>query len=146
MKKDWKIITEDDNISLHDHMVSSFDFGKDILLRFEDGFDVTKNHSCNETMRHKQTGAAAVVLHNAVYIKGVKFLPDNKEQNVAQEELGTIELEVLEFSFCKEKRKVEIFGEAWDECWLCRLEFTADKVSYCWDDFVDDAWFQDWEK
>ncbi len=146
MKEDWKVITEDDNISLHDHSVSSFDFGNDILLLFEDGFDVTKEHSCNETKRHKQTGASAVILHDAVYVKGIKFLPGNKEKEVALEEVNLIDLEVLDFSFCKENQEVKIFGEAGDECLCCELTFKADRISYCWDDFVDDAWFQDWPK
>lgn len=146
MSKDWKVITEDDNISLHDHSVSSFDFGNDILLLFEDGFDVTKEHSCNETMRHKQTGVSAVILHDAAYVKGIKFLPGNKEKEVALEELNLIDLEVLDFSFCKEKQEVKILGDAWEERLYCELTFKANSVSYCWDDFVDDAWFQDWPK
>lgn len=145
-KMDWKIVTEDDHISLHDHSISDIHLGTDIILLFDDGFDVTRDNIKNKTGRHKRTGSASVILHNGIYMRGIKFWPNEAEKNVNKEELSNIDLEVLEFSFDSDKGKVEIFGDAWDECLLCELEFKASEVSYCWNEFVDDAWFQDWDK
>lgn len=145
-KIDWKIVTEDDQISLHDHSISDIHFGMDIILLFDDGFDVTRNNIKNKTGRHKRTGSASVILHNGIYMRGTKFLSNDTEKNVYKEEVSNIDLEVLEFSFDRDNGKVEIFGDAWDECLFCKLEFKASEVSYCWNEFVDDAWFQDWDK
>lgn len=41
---------------------------------------------------------------------------------------------------------MEIFGNEGDENLFCGLEFKTDKVSYCWNEFVEDAWFQDLDK
>ena len=145
-KMNWKIITEDNQVSLHDHTISDVYWGNDIILLFDDGFDVTKENVRNKTGRHKQTGVASVILHNAIYMSGIKFLSNDAEKNVNKEEVADIDLEVLEFSFDSNNGKVEILGDAWDECLFCKLEFKASKVSYCWNEFVDDAWFQDWAK
>lgn len=142
-KMDWKIVTEDDQISLHDHSISDIHFGTDIILLFDDGFDVTRNNTENKTGRHKRTGSASVILHNGIYMQGIKFLLNDAEKNVNKEEVSNIDPEVLEFSFDSDNGKIEIIGDAWDECLLCKLEFKASKVSYCWNEFVDDAWFQD---
>lgn len=141
----WKISTDDDNISLHDCLISKASVGKDIILFFDDGFDVTSKNICNETGRHKRTGTAAVILHNAIYEKGVKFLPENKEKEIAISEIFGIDFEVLDFYFDNETGIVEISGDAWDESVFCKLKFRAGKISYCWNEFVEDAWFQDWE-
>ena len=138
----WKFKTVDDNISLHDHLISDVDIGKDIILFFDDGFDVTKDNICNQTGCHKRTGRSAVVLHDARYIGGVKFLNEASEKEIAIEELKNIDFEVLEFKYMA--GKVEIYGDAWDECLFSKLEFICNKVSYCWNEFIDDAWFQDW--
>lgn len=142
----WKFKTEDNNISLHDHLISSMSIGKDIVLIFDDGFDVTKENIYNQTGCHKRTGSSAVILHDAIYVKGVKFLTEASETNIAIEELGNIDFEVLEFCYDSITKKVEICGDAWDECLFSKLEFTCNKVSYCWNEFVDNAWFQDWNK
>lgn len=139
----WKVKTEDNDISLHDHVISDVHFGNDITLLFEDGFDVKKENVCNKMGRHKITGSAAMILHNAGYMRGVKYLPENLEKTVEIEELVKIDFEVLDFSFDHETGKAEFVGNAWDESVFCKLEFKADKVSYCWNEFVDDAWFQE---
>lgn len=79
-KMDWKIITEDNQVSLHDHTISDVYWGTDIILLFEDGFDVTKENIKNKTGRHKQTGSASVILHNAIYLSGIKFLSNDAEK------------------------------------------------------------------
>lgn len=62
------------------------------------------------------------------------------------EELSRIDLEILEFSFDDQTGMVKIAGDAWDGCIFCVLKFRAAKVSYCWNEFFDDAWFQDGDK
>ena len=142
----WKVITEDTEISLHDHVITDVEIGKDIILYFEDGFDVTRENACNNTGRHKLTGNAAVVLQNATFIEVIKYLADNAEKRVALEELRDLEFEMLKFTEDNEKQEVVIFGDAWDECAFSKLVFWASGVLYCWNEFVDDAWFQDWAK
>ena len=139
----WRIMTEDNHVSLHDHLISDIHIGNDITLYFDNGFDVKKENLCNKSGRHKRTGRSAVVLHDAVFMKGIKFLPEEIDKKMDIAELVNIDLEVLEFSFDHNIGKIEIFGDAWDECLFCKLEFKANKVSYCWNVFVDDAWFQD---
>lgn len=141
----WKVITEDTKSSLHDHVITDVEIGKDIVLYFEDGFDVTKDNACNNTGRHKLTGNAAVILQNATFIEGIKYLANNAEKRVIVEELKELEFEVLEFIADEERKEVVIFGDAWDESVFSKLVFRASKVFYCWNEFVDDAWFQDWK-
>lgn len=127
----WKIISEDTEISLHDHVITAVEIGKDIILYFEDGYDVTRENTCNNTGRHKLTGSAAVVLQNATFIEGFKYLADNAEKRVALEELKDLEFEVLEFTEDNERQEVVIFGDAWDESVFGKLVFRASKVLYC---------------
>ncbi|SHL77636.1 hypothetical protein SAMN02745136_05675 [Anaerocolumna jejuensis DSM 15929] len=140
----YKVITEDSNISLHDHLVSEIQVGRDIALLFEDGFDVTVNNIYNNTGRHKLTGKSAVILYEATYIEGSKFLSDNNEKKIEVSSFSKLDLEVLDFSYDSNTDIVEVYGEAWDESVFCKLKFKVTKVTYCWNEFVDDAWFQDW--
>ena len=143
-QKQWKVITEDDNISLHDCIISRIDFGNDIVLHFEDGFNVTKDNACNSTKRHKLTDESAVVLHQAKDFKGVKYLKDDTAINLEKTEINKIDFEILDFSFDKETGQVKISGRAWDEEGdvFSELEAKACRVTYCWNELIEDAWFQ----
>lgn len=89
-KIDWKIVTEDDQISLHDHSISDIHFGMDIILLFDDGFDVTRNNIKNKTGRHKRTGSASVILHNGIYMRGTKFLSNDTEKMYIKRKYPTL--------------------------------------------------------
>ena len=143
-QKQWKVITEDDNISRHDCIISGIDFGKDIVLYFEDGFHVTKDNANNATGRHKLTGESVVVLHQAQDFKSVKYLEDDTAINLEKTEINEIDFEILDFSFDKKTGQVKISGRAWDEEGnvFSELEAKACGVTYCWNELIEDAWFQ----
>lgn len=143
-QKQWKVITEDDNISLHDCIISGIDFGEDIILYFEDGFYVTKDNGNNATGRHKLTGESVVVLHQAQDFKSVKYLEDDTAINLEKTKINKIDFEILDFSFDKKTGQVKISGMAWDEEGnvFSELEAKACGVTYCWNELIEDAWFQ----
>lgn len=137
----WKVHTKDSAISLHDHSISSILLERDITLLFEEGFDVAKSNALNTSGHHKHTGTAGVVLKNAQYIQGIKYFPEDVEENMKTEELEKLDFEILTFSYHNETKIVEIFGEAGEEAVFGKLVFQAEEVEYCWNEFVEDAWF-----
>lgn len=149
---EWRFVSDDtDSISLHDCDISEFVFGCDIVLMFEDGFDVAAPNPLNETGRHKRTGKAAVVLKNGRYVSGEMSLGrvynsagegfTDECRLIAESELSALELEVLEFKL--ENGTVFFVGDSRKERNFCELKFTCDTMLFCWNEFTDDAWFQE---
>lgn len=149
---EWKFISDNcDSISLHDCDISEFVFGEDVVLIFEDGFDVAAQNLLNETGRHKRTGKAAAVLKNGRYISGEMSLGrvynsagegfTDECRSIEKNELSELELEVLDFKF--EDGTAFFVGDSWKEHSFCELKFSCEKVIFCWNEFTDDAWFQE---
>ena len=136
----WKIVTDDSNVSLHDHLITEIEMNEDVVLHFENGFDVTKGNSVNSTGRHMHTGKSAVILHNAVLFEGIKWLNDESERKLTVEDFSEVDFEVLSFSY--EGEMVELCGDAFDDSMFCKLLFKVSGVEFCWNEFVEDAWFQ----
>ena len=136
----WKIVTDDSNVSLHDHLITEIEMNEDVVLHFENGFDVTKGNSANSTGRHMHTGKSAVILHNAVLFEGIKWLNDESERKLTVEDFSEVDFEVLSFSY--EGEMVELCGDAFDDSMFCKLLFKVSGVEFCWNEFVEDAWFQ----
>lgn len=151
---DMKFVSDDiDSISLHDCDISEFKFGEDIELIFEDGFDIASPNPLNGTGRHKRTGKAAVVLKKGQYVSGeMSFgrVYNNAGDGFADEcrpisenELSELQFEVLAFKF--EDGTAFFVGDSWKECNFCELKFVCANMLFCWNEFTDDAWFQDYE-
>lgn len=136
----WKIVTDDSNVSLHDHLITEIEMNEDVVLHFENGFDVTKDNSVNSTGRHMHTGKSVVILHNAVLFEGTKWLNDESERKLTVEDFSEVDFEVLSFSY--EGEMVELCGDAFDDSMFCKLLFKVSGVEFCWNEFVEDAWFQ----
>lgn len=161
--KNWKYISTDDEISLHDCVVTKKIFGENITLCFEDGFDVCSENILNNTGKHKRSSSSQVVLTNAklekFYISAYKTTDyeNNSEQTFPEIMLGldefiySYQIDVLDFDTSKlqEKHKITLFGtfhsSEKSECdaQTCYAEISCDQVIYNWNDYSFDAWFQE---
>ena len=137
---EWKTVTDDPNVSLHDHLITTIEANENIILHFQNGFDVTKCNPVNLTGRHMHTGKAAVILHNAVLLEGTKYLNDNSEKKLTVDDFSEVDFEVLSFSY--EGETVELCGDAFDDSVFCKLLFKVSGVEFCWNEFIEEAWFQ----
>lgn len=150
---DWKFMSDDvDSISLHDCDISEYIFGGDIALIFNDGFDVAAPNPLNATGRHKRTGKAAVLLKNGKFISAE--YPSYEDKNgdtvpaseIAQSELSAHELEVFGIDGY-ENGVLTLACYDWSPTGgrtaFCRLKLSCDELLFCWNEFTDDAWFQE---
>lgn len=143
---DWKYRSDDcRSVSLHDHeLTECLPDGGELLLMFEDGFDVCAENPLNETGWHKHTGKAAVALENGRFLRGTLYISDKDEKPLREEDIGAMELEVLDFK--RYPDSVFLACDAWvaaRECCYCEIEFACSSVEFCWNEFTEDAWFQD---
>ena len=130
-------------VTLHDCEINEWIFGDDITMVFEDGFDVFADCPRNGTGRHKRTGKSAVILQNGSLVSGKTYLANDEEKQVNKEELTKMEFDVLDFKILPDSVILEC--DAWKDgkdAGFCELEFSCEKVLYCWNEFTDDAWFQ----
>ncbi len=150
---DWKFASDDiDSISLHDCDISAFEFGEDIVLMFEDGFDVAALNPLNETGRHKRTGKAAVVLKNGRFISAEHPSYEDRDgsivpaKKIKQSELSALDLEVYGFEEF-ENGVLTLACYAWSpkggRTAFCHVKLSCDGLLFCWNEFTDDAWFQE---
>lgn len=140
---DWKYRAVD-QIEMHDHAITEWEFGKDITLIFKDGFDVYSDCPQNDTGRHKHTGKAAVVLKNGTLVSGKRFFKD-LELSVGENDLNGLFIEVIDFKQLLDGVffACDAFTDGSNNMWFCTLEFSCEEVIFCWNEFTDDAWFQD---
>ena len=139
---DFKYCAETD-ITLHDCEIAKWIFTEDITMVFEDGFDVFADCPQNDTGRHKRTGKSAVILKNGGFVSGELSLENNEVKSFSDNELTELELEILDFKILPDSVILEC--DAWKDgkdAGFCELEFSCEKVLYCWNDYTDDAWFQ----
>ena len=136
-------ITAESGVTLHDCEITEWIFGEDITMLFGDGFDVFEDCPQNDTGRHKRTGKAAVVLKSADFVSGKLYLENNEEKQIDKNDLTELELEILDFKILPDSVILEC--DAWKnekDAGFCELEFSCEKVLYCWNEYTDDAWFQ----
>lgn len=147
---DWKYRSDDyQTVSLHDCILNKLCSDEDGLsLIFEDGIDICAENPLNETGRHKRTGNAAVALKNGRFLRGTLYISDavgNKEEKpLREEEIAAVEPEIKDFT--RYPDSVFLACEAWlapREYCFCTIEFACTGVEFCWNEFTDDAWFQD---
>ncbi|MDE7398256.1 MAG: hypothetical protein K2N06_01890 [Oscillospiraceae bacterium] len=143
----WKYITESDEVSLHDCLVTEWVFGEDITLNFEDGFDVCRANPLNDTGRHKRTGKSAVILKGGQFVSGTLYITKTEEKRLFEADFSGLEIEILELKRTADSVILEC--DAWrtehGDC-FCELKFKCEGIVYCWNEFTDDAWFQDYPK
>lgn len=72
--------------------------------------------------------------------EGTKWLNDESERKLTVEDFSEVDFEVLSFSY--EGEMVELCGDAFDDSMFCKLLFKVSGVEFCWNEFVEDAWFQ----
>ena len=165
----WKFVSEDaDTISLHDCYIDRVEeAGMDLILHFDEGFDVTNDNPLNPTGRHRNTGPAAIILKNWRFLEGtfnrdvkVSF-PDGTqyylpEEPLNQEQLAAFSAEVLDFGWNPETGEFRMDGDGgiyYDDpdipdgsVGFVVLRLCAAQALFCWNDLPRDAWFQDWPK
>lgn len=149
---DWKFVSDDiDSISLHDCDITAWEFGEKIALLFGDGFDVCAENPLNGTGRHKRTGKAAVVLKNGKLISAeYPECTDRNDKIVPAEEISLNELLKLELettSFEYESGILTLECYVWEPPKsgnsFCVVKLSCDELLFCWNEFTDDAWFQE---
>lgn len=141
----WRYSSEDiDSISLHDCDITAWEFEEDIVLSFEDGFDVCAENPLNDTGRHKRTGKSTVRLQNARFLRGTLYVSAKEEKPLYKDDIAALELEILDFK--RHPDSVFLACDAWGtkhgDCY-CEFEFACSGVTYYWNEFTDDAWFQE---
>ncbi len=143
---DWKYRSGDcRSVSLHDNDLTESRSDSDgLLLIFENGFDVCAENPLNDTGWHKHTGKAAVALKNGRFLEGTLFVAQTEEKPLREEEIAELTIEVLDFKCYPDS--VFLACDAWTAehgvCY-CQIEFACAGVEFCWNEFTDDAWFQD---
>lgn len=156
----WRYITESEEITLHDCIVTGWVFGEDIALNFEGGFDVYSDNPLNNTGRHKRTGESAVILKNAKFISAEFPAYTVTHSDKTTEEIPAKEVtfdEIAKFADAEilssdyENGVFTLEGLAEIQHGFCKNGFfrvliSCDKPLYCWNEFTDDAWFQDYPK
>ena len=146
----WKHESCDiENISLHDHSIDEIQTNdNDILLIFNEGFDVAKTHSLNDTGKLKHTTTSQVVLKNSQFLNGLIHHWEWQEKKSEQKEIdlvwflnSTCSFEVLNFKL--ENGVVCLKGNM---CWenspkseYSELAFSCNEVLFCWNDYSEDA-------
>lgn len=144
----------ENGVTLHDCDITGWIFDGDITIVFEDGFDVFSDCPQNGTGRHKHTGKSAVILKNGKFVSGEMSLENTyygagegfgeaECRPVSKKEMAELELEVLDFKILPDSVFLEC--DAWkadEDAGFCELEFSCERVVFCWNDFTGDAWFQ----
>lgn len=141
---DWKYASSVfGSVILHDYEISRWILGDDIICVFEEGFDVFADNPQNDTGRHKHTGKAEVVLKNAAFVSG-ELYDDEVTRKLSKDDLLKLELDVLDF---KRLPNSVIFAcdafKNGKDAGFCELEFSCSEVIYLWNEFTEDAWFQE---
>ena len=150
----WKYESCDfENISLHDNFIDKVQTERnDILLIFNEGFDVLKTHPLNDTGKSKRTTASQIILRNSKFSKGIIHHSERERQEIDLACLldSTCYFEVLDWilKFKVEDGTVALFGEMyWENSpkrEFSELEFFCSDVLFCWNDYSEDAWFEGW--
>jgi hypothetical protein len=153
----WKYQSSDvENISLHDQVIDEIQtHDDDILLIFNEGFDVVKTHPLNDTGKSKHTTASQIILRNAEFLKGITHHWAGQEKKSEQEEFdiawflkSTCSFEVLDLDFNAEDGVVSLNGnmclEISPKMEYSELEFSCNEFLFCWNDYSEDAWFEEW--
>ena len=155
----WKYESCDiENISLHDHFIDEVQTdGNDILFTLNEGFDVVKTHPLNNTGKSKRTTASQIALKNSKFIKGTIHHWKWQEKENRQEEIdlawflnSACSFKVLDWTlnFKAEDGTVLLNGimywESSPKGEYSELEFSCRDVLFCWNDYSEDAWFEEW--
>ena len=138
----WKF-TANGAVSLHDCEISEIIFGEDVILMFDDGFDVFGDCPQNGTYKNMRTGKAAVILENARFISGEISLDDEeKSRKITADELAELELDILDFREFPESVMLECDAFQDDkDAGFCEVEIACNGVRFCWNEFTEEAWF-----
>lgn len=143
---EWKYRSGDcRSVSLHDcDLTECLSEEGALLLMFRYGFDVCAENPLNDTGRHKHTGKAAIALENGRFMQGMLYISDKEEKPLNEDEIGVVELEVLDFKRYPDSVLLECdaLHTLYGVCY-CQVEFACSSVEFRWNEFTDDAWFQD---
>ncbi|MCL2225020.1 MAG: hypothetical protein FWB96_08665 [Defluviitaleaceae bacterium] len=155
----WKYESCDiESISLHDHSIDTIRISdNNISLIFNEGFDVAKTHPLNGTGKSKHTDTSQIVLKNAKFLSGAMHRWAQQEMNCEQEKFdlawfhsASCSFEVLdwELGFNAEDGMVKLCGNMFSNDApngeYSELEFSCNNVLFCWNNYVEDAWFEGW--
>ena len=157
----WKYESRDiENISLHDHSIDEIrQSDNNILLIFNEGFDVAKTHPLNDTGKSKRTAKSQIILKNAKFHSGIMYRWSWQKRECEQEEIDLSHIspsahsfEVLDWTlnFKAQDGTVKLCGIMFSDdapnSEDSELKFSCDDVLFCWNDYSDDAWFEGWSE
>ncbi|MCL2368273.1 MAG: hypothetical protein FWC72_04695 [Oscillospiraceae bacterium] len=150
----WKYESCDfETISLHDHYIDEIRLDdKNILLVFDEGFDIVKTHALNDTGKSKRTTASQVILRDGTLTKGIVLRYIGAEKRGTEEEIDltwllnfTHGIEVHSFNVEDSSFFLYSHEIQWeDKMDFLTLEFSCSEVLFCWNDYSEDAWFEGW--
>jgi len=155
----WEFMSSDiENISLHDNSIDQIQLAdNDILLIFNEGFDVHNAHPLNDTGKAKRTTASQIILSDARLIGGV-IHHHNMQSNQVGDECISIswlletawQFEVSDWSlkYDPEKGTATLHGYMHlanpYKQEFAELTFACGGAVFCWNGYVGDAWFEGW--
>ena|GEM_PF-1218566 len=156
----WKYQSSDhEHISLHDHAIDEIvTIDNDILLTFNDGFDVICTHPLNDTEKSKHTTTSQIILKNAFFVGGeVDYAVEITKQK-ANEAYSVhrsfnfstlldvfVDFTVLQFDVVSGVFSLHgLLNSKYDSCEYANLRFNCSDVVFCWNDYSEDAWFEGW--
>jgi len=152
----WKYESCDwENIALHDNVIDRICLnGNDILLVFDDGFDVVKTHHLNDTGKSKHTTASQIILKNGVLKKGIVFRDVGKDKQRQEEKIDLswlmnfpLGIDVARFKVENNVLILDSYKITYDnKVDFLTIEISSSDVLFCWDDYSSDAWFEGWPK
>lgn len=147
---------EYEHISLHDNEINEIYIeNNDIILTFNDGFDVVKTHPLNDTSKSKHTTKSQIILQNSKFTYATLCLGTNKMTGTDEYERLTYSpfvdafdcYEVLAFSY--EKGILNLLGNLTGGEYkndVFELNFLISDLIFCWNDYSQDSWFEGWPK
>ncbi len=150
--KAWRHRSEDaGTISLHDCTLSGIRRdGERCILLFEEGFDVERENAENPTGRHRRTGPSAISLEKCSGLRGELDPCCLREETFSRrhvpltwdllcEQSGLV---LLDYSW--DGRRVDVSGiNTACEYGYFALSLAYERATFCWDELLRDAWFQD---
>lgn len=155
----WRYKSSDyNNVSLHDNSFEEINFsGSDVILVFNEGFDILSSHPLNDTGKSKHTTKSQIILSNSAFLNGVVHLSKLQSSHALKfDEIMSLfstsfKFNVLAFSFVADSDDTTL---VLDGCLSCsamnynsefsEISFSCKNYSFCWNEFCEDAWFENW--
>ena len=148
----WKYISDNaTEISLHDQHITKFiRDGNDIILFFEEGFFIDKNHPMNNTGEHQFSTYSAIILQDGYLISSEERLMDGKDSPSHPINEGLLftdtyrDMLVGNHTWSPQKQLFSIVAFLESPSLYLDLRFHCSNIIICWDEFAHGDWVDRW--